>query len=775
MPLLGTGVRRVEDGPLLVGDTNFVGDLDLPGCLHVVYVTSTVAHGRITAIDIADARDAPGVVDVLTADDVDFAAVGPTNPAWPAAMMRPYLPGIGDTVRFVGEAIVAIAAETAEQAADAADLVYVDYEPLPAVIGVDAALRDDVLLFPAAGSNVIANGNGGADPDAVLPFDDCEIVVEGSFENQRLAPCPIETRIAASLWTDDGRLVHYASCQGAHPIRNGLAALYGLEQSQVRVVTRDVGGSFGAKARAYNEDSLLPLLARRTGRPVRWIPDRSADMVGLGHSRAQRQNVRIGGDRDGTIRCLEVEVLADAGAYPLSAPLLAGNTGALLPGPYAIEHVRWRTTSVVTNTTPVVAYRGAGRPEAAALVDRAVDLFAAEAALDPADVRRRNLIPSDAFPWDSPTGLTYDSGDYQRALDLALAAIDADGVRSAQRRRRDGSTPDPGTAGRRVLGLGTSVFIDRTAGVKGSEYGAVTLRPDGTALVHTGSSPYGQGHHTAWAMLVADRTGLPLDAITVVHGDTDVVPRGGITGGSRSAQKAGSAIVQASEALVDEARRLAAGLLEAADADVVLDVTSGRFHVAGAPGATTVGWTEIGASLAAGDGDSADGDDGPGLKCEADFTGEGPTFPFGAYAAVVEVDLDTGEVDLLRIVTVDDAGTILNPMLALGQVHGGLAQGLAQGLFEEFVYDDDGNPRTSTFADYMIPSAADLPSFESYLIETPSPNNPMGFKGIAESGTIGGPPAVQNAVVDALSHLGVRHLDLPITPERVWRAITEAH
>jgi carbon-monoxide dehydrogenase large subunit len=414
-------------------------------------------------------------------------------------------------------------------------------------------------------------------------------------------------------------------------------------------------------------------------------------------------------------------------------------------------------------------------------MDRAVDLFATEAGLDPVAVRRKNLLRPDEFPWPSPTGLTYDSGRYEMALDRALAEAQYDELRSEQRRRREAGET-------RVLGIGLSVFIDRTAGVPGSEYGSVELQPGGRVLVKTGSSPYGQGHHTAWAMLVADRTGLPMDRITVVHGDTDVVPRGGVTGGSRSAQKAGTAVAQATDALVAEARRIAADLLEASVDDLVLD-TSGehpQFHVAGAPGAATVNWTEIATHVAAGVGSASEQPaaerqaprpKGPPaqseaiLKCEADFEGEGPTFPFGAYVAVVEVDTETGHVRLDRMVTVDDAGTVLNPLLALGQVHGGLAQGIAQGMFEEFVYDDDGNPLTSTFADYMIPSAADLPSFECSLTETPSPNNPLGFKGIAESGTIGGPPAVQNAVVDALSHLGVRHLDLPITPEGVWRAI----
>ncbi len=754
MKLQGTAVTRTEDHHLLIGDTTFVGNVDLPGALHVAYVTSTVAHARLTTVDVTAARAAPGVVLVLTAADHGLAPLTPMVAGAPAAMTRPLL--ADGIVRYVGEPVVAIAAETAAQAADAVDLVEIDYLPLPVAVRPEHALAEGApLLFPDAGTNVVAQGRGGAADE--LPFAECDVVVEGTFLNQRVAPCPIETRVAASTWTDDGRLLHYASCQGAHPIRTQLAAIHGLDASQIRVVTSDVGGSFGAKGRAYPEELLLPVIAKRAGRPARWTPDRSDDMVGLGHSRAQRQSVRMGGRRDGTITCLEVHVLADCGAYPGIAPNLANNTGNLLPGPYRIANVRWTNECVVTNTTPITAYRGAGRPEAAALVDRAVDLFAAELGLDPVDVRRTNLLRPDEFPWKSPTGLTYDSGTYERALDKALTTVGYDELRKDQAARRErGDTT--------VLGIGVSVFIDRTAGVPGSEYGAVELRGDGTVLVKTGSSPYGQGHYTAWAMLVADRTGLPMEQITVVHGDTDVVPRGGVTGGSRSAQKAGTAVAQATDALVDEARRIAADHLEASPDDIVLDTTTGRFHVTGSPGATTIGWAEVPADVAAIPERDA-------LRCEADFEGEGPTFPFGAYVAVVEIDTETGRLTLERIVTVDDAGTILNPLLALGQVHGGLGQGIAQAMFEEFVYDDDGNPLTSTFADYGLPTAADLPSFDCELTETPSPNNPLGFKGIAESGTIGAPPALQNAAVDALAHLGVRHLDLPITPERIWRAL----
>jgi carbon-monoxide dehydrogenase large subunit len=444
---------------------------------------------------------------------------------------------------------------------------------------------------------------------------------------------------------------------------------------------------------------------------------------------------------------------------------LAKNTGAMSPGAYRIPRVHWEVDAVATTTTPVVAYRGAGRPEAAALVERIVDVFAAKIEMDPAEVRRRNMLRPEDFPYLSPTGFTYDTGDYGRVLQLALDAAGYDALRAEQLRRR--------TAGERlVLGIGLSTFIDRTAGLPGTEYGSVELRADGTVLVRTGSSPYGQGHHTTWAMLVADRTGMPMESIEVVHGDTDIVPRGGITGGSRSAQRAGSAVALATDALVERARHVAADLLEAAVDDVVLDVDrGGRFHVVGTP-TSALGWDDIATSTATATA-TASATAEASLRCESDFEGS-PSFPFGAYVAVVEVDVETGEVRLQRLVTVDDAGRIINPLLATGQVHGGAAQGVAQALLEEFVYDEDGNPLTSTFADYLVISATELPSFESSLVETPSPNNPLGAKGIAESGTIGAPPAVQNAVIDALGPYGVTHLDMPCTPQRVWQAIRRA-
>jgi len=673
---------------------------------------------------------------------------------FPASTERPVL--ASTVARFVGEPIAAVIAESHAEAADAAELVLVDYEPLSPVIGFDAALSDANLIYPEHGSNTIYGDSGGA--DSAFVADD--VIIETTISNQRLAPCPIETRVAAAWW-DGERLVHHASCQGVHPQRAMLAGWYGMDKKDIRVTTADVGGSFGAKARMYPEEMLLGLLAKRVGRPVRWTQTRSQDMTGLGHSRNQRQEVKITGKADGTITGLDAHIITDCGAFPIAAAHMAKNTGVMLPGPLAIDQVTWRTTAVVTNTTPMVAYRGAGRPESGAMLDRAVDLFAAEIGMDPIDVRRKNMLPASAMPHTNPSDVVYDSGDYPLILEQLASHVGYDEVRARQATQREAGNT-------KVLGIGLSVFIDRTAGVAGTEYGSLQLNADGSMKVLTGSSPYGQGHYTTWAQLVSERTGVPMDRIEIFHGDTDVVPRGGITGGSRSAQKAGSAVAIATDQLVAEASKFAADMLEAAPGDVVIDTVSGQFHVAGSPGAASVSWTEIAAArIEASDGE----DDQIAFACETDFDTEGPSVPYGAYAAVVEVDTETGAIDLQRMVSVDDAGTMINETIVRGQVHGGIGQAIGQALFEEFVYDADGNPTTSNFMDYGIPGPTEMPSFESHLTETPSPNNPLGAKGIAESGTIGAVPAIQNAVVDALAHLGVRHIDLPVTPIKIWSAL----
>jgi carbon-monoxide dehydrogenase large subunit len=523
----------------------------------------------------------------------------------------------------------------------------------------------------------------------------------------------------------------------------------------VRVIVPDVGGGFGSKARPYPEEVGLGWFAAQVGRPVRWTEGRSANMTGMGHGRGQVQTVRIGGDRDGRIRAYQLSVVQDGGAYPLMGSFLPFMTQRMTTGVYDLPNAGFDAVSVATTTTPMASFRGAGRPEAAAAVERAIDLFAAEIGMDPAEVRRRNVVAPFGEPYTTGVGTTYDVGDFGGSLERVLDAAGYEALRAEQARRR-------AAGDRRALGIGLATYVEITAGAGGGEFGEVELLPGGRLRARTGSSPHGQGHLTAWAMIISDRTGVPLEDVEVVYGDTDVVPAGGITGGSRSAQLAGSAMFDASDRLVDAAKARVADRLEAAVDDIVLDRERGVFHVVGTP-ARAVAW----AALAAEAGDDP-------LRATSEFAAEGATFPFGAHVAVVEVDTETGRVDLVRLVACDDAGTILNPLLVDGQVHGGLAAGVAQALYEEIVYDPDGNPLTTTFADYAIPSAADLPSFERVPMETPTFMNPLGAKGIGESGTIGSTPAVQNAVVDALAHLGVRHIDLPCKPERVWEAIQAA-
>ncbi len=752
MSILGNRVLRKEDPKFLTSGGTYVDDLVLDGAVHVVYVRSTMAAARITGIDATEARSAPGVVAVFAGGEVDLEAMAPSMGLINQKMVRRWI--ATDRVRFVGEAVAAVVAETRSEAVDAAELVYVDYEPERAVVDADDAAEGDTLLFADAGTNMSLELAFGRTDDL---FDGCEVVVRQRIVNQRVAPCPLEVRAAAVEWGADGRLTQWASTQGAHSVKGDLVRIYGLDAEAVRVIAPDVGGGFGAKIGAYPEEMLLPWIARRVGRPVKWVETRSESMMNLGHGRGQIQHAEMGGSRNGAITAYRLTVLQDSGAYPTTGSVLPFMTRTMLTGVYDIPKAEFNSRSVVTNTTPTVAYRGAGRPEATAAIERMVDLFAGEIGVDPAEVRRRNLIAADRFPFTTPVGTTYDIGDYERALDLVLDSAGYADLRAEQQRRRDADE-------RMQLGIGLSVYVEITAGPGApSEYGAVEVRPDGHVVVRSGSSAHGQGHHTAFSMLVADRLGIDLDDIEVIQGDTDVVPHGQGTMGSRSLQAGGVAVARAAEAVVEKAKRIAADLLEANPDDVVLDTADARFHVAGTP-AVGRSWSEVAQAAAA--------DGGTGLlAAEVDYQGTGPTFPFGAHLVVVAVDRETGKVTVERVVAVDDAGRILNPLLADGQVHGGLAQGVAQALMEEVRYDPEGNPVTSNLADYAFISAAELPSFERVPMETPTPMNELGAKGIGESGTIGSTPAVHNAVVDALSFFGVTHLDMPCTPEKVWRAI----
>jgi len=758
MSILGTRVTRVEDPRFLTVGGTYVADLKDPlldGALYATYVRSTMAHATIT-VDVDEARTMPGVAAVFTSADLDIGPMPPTMPMIPDAMSRPLL--ASERVRFVGEPVAVILSERQDQGVDAGEQVFVNYEPLPVVLDPDQADSNEVLLFADAGTNCALELAFGRTDDL---FDGCEVVVSQRIVNQRVAAAPLEPRGAAVGWDVDGRMHFWISSQHAHGVKGQLASLYGLDAADVRAVAPDVGGGFGAKIGVTPEEGLLPWLARRSGRPVRWHETRTENMVGMGHGRGQIQILEIGGSRDGTVEAYRLTVLQDSGGYPAVGAVLPFLTRMMTAGVYATPKVECNSRSMVTNTTPVIAYRGAGRPEAAAAVERAMDLFAAEIGMDAVEVRRRNLRPPFDEPVTTPVATTYDTGNYQEALDRALAAAGYDDLRAEQQRRRD--------AGETVqLGIGVSVYVEVTAGpTAGSEHANLEVHPDGSATVYTGASPHGQGHATSFAMIVQHATGIPMERVDVVWGDTDKVARGEGTMGSRSMQVGGSAVLQASEIVIEEAKKIAAELLEANVDDVVLETSNGSFHVAGTP-TVSRSWAEV--ATAAMDRDET----GVGLCGQTDFQEKSTTFPFGAHVAVVDVDTETGRVDLRRMVTCDDAGRIINPLLVEGQRHGGIAQGAAQALLEEIRFDEDGNPITSNFADYGIISAAELPTFELATMETPTPANPLGAKGIGESGAIGATPAVQSAVCDALAHLGVRHIDIPCTPERVWRAIEAA-
>jgi len=752
---LGKPIPRTEDRRLLTGQGRYVADLPLPGAAQVVFIDSPIAHARIAGIDTTRARTAPGVLAVVTAADLGLERTPPVQPIHDQRMLRPWL--ADGVVRYVGEPVAAVVAAEQAQAVDAAELVEIDYDPLDVVVDARAAARDQVLLFPEAGTNTCMELPS---PWSTDLFDGCEVVIQLSMTQQRMAACPIEPRCAAADWGGDGRLTFWASTQAPHRLRDQLATALGLAPGRVRVVVGGVGGAFGAKGGTYREEVLVGWLARHLGRPLRWVETRSESMVGMFHGRAVAQDVELGGRRDGSLLAYRVRVIQDAGAYPTFGGLQVLRARALASGVYAIPRVEAGGRAVLTNTTPIGPIRGAGRPEANVVIERAVDRFAAEIGMDPAEVRRRNLIPAAAFPYTTATATTYDSGDYQALLDSVLSAGGYAELRAEQARRRAGGDP-------LLLGVGLGMFVEVADPLGGGEYGAVEIGADGGAVVRTGSSAHGQGHQTTWAQIVADRLGIPMERVEVRYGDTDQVPAGIGTFGSRSAQAGGGAVRRSAVRVLEQARRLAAELLEADPADVMLDRAAGRLHLAGSPDRGH-SWAEL-AKEAAGSRTVLRAEVFPG-----DEQASPPAWPSGAVLAAVEVDSETGVVRIRSLVACDDAGKLLNPLIVTGQVHGGLAWGVAHALLEEFVYDEDGNPRTANFGDYGVITADALPRYELHEIVSPAPGNELGVKGVGEAGTVGAPGAILNAVVDALAHLGVRHLDPPATPEKVLRAIMEA-
>jgi aerobic carbon-monoxide dehydrogenase large subunit len=746
--ILGNAVRRVEDPELLVGHGTFVDNLRPDGITHAVFVRSPIAHARVTAVDTSEAEQSPGVVAVLTGQDVADRPV-PTFGSANEDLERTAL--ATDKVRFVGEPVALVVAETRPQAVDAAELVDVDYDELPAVSDMEAALTADApLQFEELGSNVAKSR---IDRDREDPLAGADHVVRLRLENHRVAVAPIEGHAILVEPTESG-LICRVSTQHPHDSRDLICTYTGLPPESVRVVAPHVGGAFGGKAGVFAEHLAVISAARRVGRPVTWAETRSEAMLSM-HGRGQVQYAELGLTAEGKFVGLRLRMVGDCGAYAgFGGGFTVGPTRLMAQGTYVVPRLQYDAVSVLTNTSPVGAFRGAGRPEAAAMIERLVDAAAAELGLPPEELRRRNFIQPADFPFTTHSKMTYDNGDYDLPLREALRIADVDGARAEQQRRRDAGET-------RQLGIGIATYVEIT-GFGGSEFGSVQIQADGSAVVMSGTSAHGQGHATSFSMIVADRLGIPLSQISYTQSDTELVRSGGGTGGSRSLQLGGSAVAAASDEVHERAVAVAARMLEAAPADVTLD--DGAFSVQGVPG-STVSWSEVAAYAHEHDG---------GLGSDTDITIDGATFPFGAHVSIVEVDTETGLVRPLRHVAVDDCGRVLNPMIVAGQQHGGTAQGMSQALWEEFVYDADGTPLTSTFVDYAIPTAADTPSLEVSSTETPTPLNSLGAKGIGESATIGSTPAVQNAVIDAVRHLGVKHIDLPCTPQRVWSAIQEA-
>ena len=745
----GKPVRRVEDLNLLRGAGTYVDNLKIEGMLTLYFVRSPIAHATIRSIELKAAREMPGVVGVYSAADFDFPDVPGIMMLHPAAV-RPAL--AKERVNFVGDPVVVVVAHSRALAMDAAELVEIEYEPLGAVIDMEDALAaDSSVQLEGIGSNVLIGLRAGGDD----PLAGADVVVRGRFENQRLAAVPMEgSAIAVDPTGTDFDLTVHLACQMPHMVRGVLSAQLGLEPERVRVIAPNVGGSFGAKHLSA-EGVVAAKLALELGRPLKWVETRSESMVGLPHGRGQVQYVELGLLRDGTFVGMRCRMIGDAGAYGgWGGILVLGQTKMMAQGVYHIPNIAFDVAIVVTNTTPIGAYRGAGRPEAAAFLERIVDMAADELEIDPAEIRRKNFIQPEEFPLTTVMGAKYDSGDYEAALNEALRIADYAALRREQAVRRQ-------RGDRMQLGIGVSCYVEVTGG--GGEFAEVEVHDDGVITVKAGTSAHGQGHATTFSQIAADQFGVPMEQIRYLQSDTALVDRGGGTGGSRSIQLGGTAVLQTSKLVVERAKELVAEVLEAAPEDIVV-TGDGRLGVAGVP-SQALAWGEV-SRLAS--------ERGEPLLVQHDTAKAGSSFPFGAHVSVVEVDTETGSVVPIQHFAVDDCGVIVNPLLVDGQVHGGLASGIAQALWEQVLYDADGNPITSTLAEYAIPSAAELPSFSTAHTETPSPTNELGAKGIGESATVGSTPAVQNAVVDAVSHFGVRHIDMPCTPERVWRAIRDA-
>jgi len=766
--LIGAEVRRREDPALVQGAGRFVDDLLLPRTAAMAVLRSPHAHARLGRIAVQSAAALPGVLAVLISSDVEGRVDPEPAVGIPPGARHPARPLLArDIVRYVGEPIAVVIADRREIAADACDAIAVDYEPLPAVGDPEAALAPGAPRVHAEFPDNVALRWEWTHGDVAGAFARAHHLVRLRLVNQRVAGMAMEPRGCLAEWRA-GMLTVWAGTQTPHRLRSGLAQILRLPESAVRVIAPNIGGGFGCKIGYYADETLCALAALRVGRPVRLVLTRREDFLTTTQGRGQVNEIEVAEAEDATVLALRCRTIADLGAYLESlTPYPAMLTGRLLTGPYRIAAARYELVSLFTNTMATAPYRGAGRPEASYLLERVMDAIAQACRMDPADVRRHNLIPATAFPYRAPSGLVYDSGQYELALDRALELVDYAGFRERQRRTRSEG---------RYLGIGLSTFMEtagvgpsKTAPIPGWESGTVRVEPSGKVTVLTGTSPHGQGLETAFAQIVAAQLGVAIEDVTVLHSDTAIVAAGIGTFGSRSIAVGGPALAASVQKVVNKGRLIAAALLEAAPDDIVWD--PGRFEVRGVPG-RRVPLAEVAAAAYAGKVLPVGME--PGLEATTIWDPENFTYPSGCHIAVVEVDPDTGAVRLENLVAVDDCGRVINPMLVEGQIHGGLAQGIGQALWEHMVYDASGQCLTASLMDYAAPKPDALPSFVLDRVETPTPVNSLGAKGCGEAGTIGSTPAVVNAVLDALAPLGVRHLDMPLTPARVWAAIDAA-
>jgi aerobic carbon-monoxide dehydrogenase large subunit len=778
---VGAPRLRKEDARLITGRTRWTDNLAVPGMLHMAMVRSPSAHGRIRSIDTSAAAGAPGVIAVITGADI-AEAQGATLPcAWPITedQKAPNHPAMAvETVNFAGEIVACVVARTAAEARDAAELVDVDIDDLPVVVDLAAAAADEEVVYSELGTNLSStwiydSAEAGNGTDVEQEIADADIVIERTYRQQRLIPSFMEPRSFLCDPTGEQTTL-WSATQIPHILRVLLALTCGIPESKLRVIAPDVGGGFGGKLQVTPEDAITLVVARRLGRPVKYTETRSESLIAGHHGRDQIQKLTLSAKSDGTVTGLKVELTCDMGAYlGVVTPGIPILGAFMFNAIYKFNAYRFVNKNIFTNRTWTDAYRGAGRPEATYAVERLMDELAVEVGMEPMEIRRKNWITHDEFPFTTVSGMTYDSGNYEAATDRAMELFGYDALRAEQKKRRDAGDPVQ-------LGIGISTYTEmcglapsRILGALryaagGWENASIRMTPTGKVEVVTGTSPHGQSHETAWSQIVADRLGVPFEDVEVLHGDTQISPRGLDSYGSRSLTVGGMAVVAAADKVIEKAKPLAAYVLEASADD--LEFVAGKYRVRGTE--SSVGLTDLAFRVFA----SHDLPDGLEASIDADatFEPENFSFPHGTHLCAVEVDTETGAVAIRNYTSVDDVGRVVNPMIVDGQVHGGIAQGVAQALFEEAVYDDSGTLVTGSFVDYLVPSSADLPSFTTDRTESPSTTNKLGVKGVGEAGTIASTPAVVNAVVDAVRHMGINDITMPCSPHRVWSAIQSA-